>query len=76
VNELTTNFQYAYWKGHSKSTSLTQMTDWMRETDDDTYIWVAGLLDFSAAFDIIDHSLQVEKRVLWFNTPCFIELNI
>ena len=55
------------------------MTDWLRETDDDKYIWVAGLLDFSAAFDIIDHSLQVEKLVLWFNTPCFIvdkELNI
>ena len=29
------------------------------------------LLDFSAAFDIIDQSLLLEKLVLWLYTPCY-----
>ena len=45
------------------STALTQMTDdWLREIDDTIFVG-AVLLDFSAAFDIIDHSLQLEKRM-------------
>ena len=39
--------------------ALTQMTDiWLREIDD-TIIVGAVLLDLSAAFDIIDYSLQL-----------------
>ena len=67
-------FQHAYWEGHSTSTALTQMTDvWLREIDDKNIVG-AVLLDFSAAFDIIDHSLlmSVEKLVLWLYTPCYI----
>ena len=44
------------------------MTDWLREIDDKNIV-VAVLSDFSAAFDIIDHSLPLEKCMLW---PCNI----
>jgi hypothetical protein len=32
----------------------------------------AVLLDFSAAFDIIDQSAGGKTYVLWFYTPCYI----
>ena len=44
------------------STALTEMTDdWLREID--KVIVGAVLLHFSAAFDIIDHSLLLEKLI-------------
>ena len=63
VNKLTTDFQHAYREGHSTCTALTQMTnDWLKEM----YNKIVGavLLDFSAAFDIIDHNLLL-KRVFF-----------
>ena len=69
--KLTTDFRNAYREGCS-CTALTQMTDdWLREMYDKKI--GAVLLDFSAAFDIIDHSLLLEKRMLlWLYTPCYI----
>ena len=65
VNKSTTEFQHAYGEGHSTSSALTQMTeDWLREIDDKMIVG-AVLLDFSAAFDIIDHSLLLEKRMCY-----------
>ena len=44
------------WEEYSTSRALTKITDdWLREIDK---IVGAVLLDFSAAFDIIDHSLM------------------
>ena len=69
VNKLTTNFQHAYREGHSTSTTLTQMADdWLREIYTKK-IERAVLLDFSVAFDIIDHSLLLEKRKCYGFTP-------
>ena len=70
VNKLTTEFQHAYREGQSTSTALKQITDWLREID--KMIVGAVLLDYSAAFDIIDHSLLSGKLVLWLYTPCYI----
>ena len=62
----------AYREGHSTCTALTQITDdWLREIDDKNIVG-AVLLDFSVAFDIISHSLLLEKHVLWLYTPCYI----
>ena len=45
------------------------MTDeWLREIDDKKIV-EAVLLDFSTAFDIIDHSLLLGKRMCSFFTP-------
>ena len=51
-------------EGHSTNTALTQLTNhWLREIDDKNIV-EAVLIDFSAVFDIIDHSLLVEKLVM------------
>ena len=73
VNKLTTEFQHAYSEGHSTSTALTQMTDdWLREIEDKKIV-EAVLLDFSAAFDIIDHSLLLEKLMCYcFTHPAIM----
>ena len=42
--------------------------DWLREIDDKEIVGTV-LLDFSAAFDIIDHSLLLEKRNCYGFTP-------
>jgi hypothetical protein len=42
--------------------------DWLREIHDKN-IGRAVLLDFSAAFDIIDHSLMLEKCMYYGFTP-------
>jgi hypothetical protein len=66
---MTTEFRHAYREGHSTSTTLTQMTDdWLREIDDKNIVG-AVLLDFSAVFDIIDHSLLLEKHICYGFTP-------
>jgi len=60
-NNLTRNYQPAYRDGHSTSTALAQMTDdWFRSTDDRRLVG-AVMLDFSAASDVIDHSLLLNK---------------
>ena len=61
VNTLFSNFQHAYREGHSTGTALTQMTDDCLRHIDNNNIVGAVLLDFSAAFDIIDHSLLLNK---------------
>jgi hypothetical protein len=69
---LTTEFQNAYREGHTATTALPQMTnDWLREIDDKIIVG-SVLLDFSAAFDIIDHSLLVEKCMCYGFTPLAI----
>jgi hypothetical protein len=69
VNKLTTYFQHTYRKGLSTCTALTQMTDDMLREIEDQIIVGAVLLDFSAAFDIIDHRLPLEKRMRYAFTP-------
>lgn len=60
-NNLTTMFQHAYRKNHSTCTAMAQMTnDWLKEMDNSNLVG-AILLDFSAAFDIIDHNLLIGK---------------
>ena len=64
------DFRHTYREGHSTSTALTQITDddWLREIYDKKIVG-AVLLDFRAAFDIIDHSMLLEKCMCCGFTP-------
>ncbi len=74
-NNLFTDFQHAYRKKFSTATVLTQMVDdWYKEIE---RIIGVVFLDFSAAFDILDHDLLLEKlkcygfssaALLWINS--------
>ena len=60
-HNLNTEFQHAYSAGHSTTTAMAQMTsDWLTALNNKK---LAGaiLLDFSAAFDLIDHKLLLSK---------------
>lgn len=60
-NNLITAFQHAYRKDYSTATALTQMTDdWLRAIDEQNLVG-AVMLDFTAAFDIIEHDILLEK---------------
>ena len=58
-------------------TALTQMTDdWLKEIANNTIVG-AVLLDFSAAFDIIDHNLSLRKRMCYaFSTSDILWIHI
>ena len=61
INNIICNSQHAYRKAHSTATALTSMSDdWLREIAKKNRVGVV-FLDFSAAFDIIDHHLLLEK---------------
>ena len=60
-NNLTTDCQHAYKTGHSTSAALTQMTDdWLNEMDQKKMVGAVAI-DFTAAFDLIDHAMLIKK---------------
>ena len=60
-NNINSDIQHAYKAGYSTSTALTCLTDeWFKQIDMKSVVGVV-LLDFSTAFDIIDHELQLMK---------------
>lgn len=60
-NNLITACQHAYRKDHSTATALTQMThDWLRAIEEQNLVG-AVMLDFTAAFEIIEHKILLEK---------------
>ncbi|KAI8517737.1 hypothetical protein Bbelb_037540 [Branchiostoma belcheri] len=60
-NNIISDCQHAYKKHHSTSSALIEMTDhWLAEVDKGNMV-AAVLLDFSAAFDIVDHDILLAK---------------
>ena len=75
-NGLITTDQHAYRKNHSTCTALAQMTDeWLKSMDNKKMVGMV-MLDFSAAFDVIDHDILLEKlKCYGFNTDamCWVK---
>lgn len=72
-NDLTTMFQHAYRSGHSTCTAMTQMSDsWLTSIDDSMLVGTI-LLDFSAAFDVIDHGNLISKLISYGFTSTAIK---
>lgn len=58
---LNTIYQHAYKMGHSTTTALTQITDhWLQEIDNKKIVGTI-FLDLSAAFDLLDHTILLNK---------------
>ena len=60
-NELVTKSQHAYRVVHSTNSAIVHMTDECFKEMDNKIIVGTVMLDFSAAFDIIDHALLIAK---------------
>lgn len=64
-NSINSDLQHAYKAGYSTSTALASLTDdWLRQIDMKAIVGVV-LLDFSAAFDTIDHELLLMKLLAY-----------
>lgn len=67
---MVSEFQHAYRKGHSTCTALTQLTDSYLSHMDKQELTGTVLLDFTAAFDLIDHELLFKKLAEYgFKSP-------
>ena len=54
-------YQSAYRKNHSTQTALLKLTEDVLDTIDDSEVTLLVLLDFSKAFDTINHTLLLAK---------------
>jgi exonuclease III len=65
-HNLLSPFQSAYIKGHSTETTLLSVHDHIIKAMSLQQITCLTLLDLSAAFDTIDHSILLERLSSWF----------
>jgi hypothetical protein len=66
ANSMFNSFQSAYTKFHSTETTLLALHDDLINAMDKQQVTCLTLLDLSAAFDTIDHSILLERLSSWF----------
>ena len=66
TNSLYNTFQSAYTKFHSTETALLALYDHLVRATTRQHITCLCLLDMSAAFDTIDHSILLDRLTRWF----------
>jgi len=66
TNNLLNSFQSAYIKHHSTETTLLSVQDHIIKAMSHQQVTCLTLLDLSAAFDAIDHSIFLERLSSWF----------
>ena len=64
--KLLNSFQSAYLKSHSTETALLSVHDHIIRAMSLQQITCLCLLDLSAAFDTIDHSILIHRLTSWF----------
>ena len=65
-HNLLNSFQSAYTKFHSTETALLAVHDHIIRASSQQQVSCLCLLDLSAAFDTIDHSILLERLLSWF----------
>ena len=65
-NALLNSFQSAYTKFHSTESTLLAVNDHIINAIGQQKVTALCLLDLSAAFDTIDHSILIERLSSWF----------
>lgn len=66
TNNLIDVFQSAYRKDHSTETAVLSVLDSLLTQNDEKQISLVALLDLSAAFDTLDHSVMLQRLNLSF----------
>ena len=66
-NDLLEIRQPAYWKNHSTETALLSIVDGLLRNADDRLVSVLALLDLSAAFDMLDHPILLQRLETTFD---------
>ncbi len=66
ANDLLNSFQSAYTKHHSTESTLLAVHDHIIKAMSQQQITALCLLDLSAAFDTIDHSILIYRLSSWF----------
>ena len=63
---LLNTFQSAYTKNYSTETALLSIHDHLSNTISHQQVFCLSLLDLSAAFDTLDHSILLNRRSSYF----------
>jgi Reverse transcriptase (RNA-dependent DNA polymerase) len=58
---LLNQFQSDFRPGHSTTTALLKITDDISMNSDRKFLTILGILDFSKAFDTVNHELLCQK---------------
>ena len=70
-NSLLNLFQSAYTKFNSTETTLLSLHDHLSNAISIQQVFCLCLLDLSAAFDTLDHSILLHRLSTWFGISCF-----
>jgi len=71
-NDLIPRFQSAYRKYHSIETAMQRVWSDILVAADDRQVTLLGLLDLSAVFDCVDHSMLLKRLQSAFGLTDFV----
>ena len=69
INKLWHQNHHGFRPNHSTATAITQLYDIFIRGAENKELTAALLLDLSAAFDVVDHQLHLQKIELYNCTP-------